>query len=45
VPAYEVYHRAFEIGQVGSAAAVGIGLTVLIFLLTVVVSRLVEGNE
>jgi raffinose/stachyose/melibiose transport system permease protein len=45
VPAYEVYHRAFEIGQVGSAAAVGIGLTVLIFALTVVVSRLVEGNE
>jgi raffinose/stachyose/melibiose transport system permease protein len=45
VPAYEVYHRAFEIGQVGSAAAVGIGLTVLIFALTVVVSRLVEGHE
>jgi raffinose/stachyose/melibiose transport system permease protein len=44
VPAYEVYHRAFEIGQVGSAAAVGIGLTVLIFALTVVVSRLVEGD-
>ena len=45
VPAYEVYHRAFEIGQVGSAAAVGIGLTVLIFVLTVVVSRLVEGRQ
>jgi raffinose/stachyose/melibiose transport system permease protein len=45
VPAYEVYHRAFEIGQVGSAAAVGIGLTVLIFVLTVVVSRLVEGTQ
>jgi raffinose/stachyose/melibiose transport system permease protein len=45
VPAYEVYHRAFEIGQVGSAAAVGIGLTVLIFALTVVVSRLVEGDQ
>jgi raffinose/stachyose/melibiose transport system permease protein len=45
VPAYEVYHRAFETGQVGSAAAVGIGLTALIFVLTVVVSRLVEGDE
>jgi raffinose/stachyose/melibiose transport system permease protein len=45
VPAYEVYHRAFEIGQVGSAAAVGIALTLLIFLITVVVSRLVEGDE
>jgi raffinose/stachyose/melibiose transport system permease protein len=45
VPAYEVYHRAFETGQVGSAAAVGVALTVLIFVLTVTVSRLVEGRR
>ncbi|MCD9589778.1 carbohydrate ABC transporter permease [Streptomyces sp. 8ZJF_21] len=45
VPAYEVYHRAFETNQVGSAAAVGVGLTVLIFVLTVTVSRLVEGRR
>ena len=45
VPAYEVYHRAFETGQVGSAAAVGVALTVLIFALTVTVSRLVEGRR
>ncbi|HCA88051.1 MAG TPA: sugar ABC transporter permease [Streptomyces sp.] len=45
VPAYQVYHRAFEINQVGSAAAVGVGLAVLIFLLTVVVSRFVEGRN
>ncbi|NUR06320.1 MAG: sugar ABC transporter permease [Nocardioidaceae bacterium] len=45
VPAYEVYHRAFETNQVGSAAAVGIALTALIFVLTVTVSRLVEGRE
>lgn len=45
VPAYEVYHRAFEISDVGSAAAMGVGLTVLIFVLTVVVSRLVEGRH
>lgn len=44
VPAYEVYHRAFETNMVGSAAAVGIALTVLIFALTVIVSRLVEGR-
>jgi len=44
VPAYEVYHRAFETNMVGSAAAVGIALTALIFALTVVVSRLVEGR-
>jgi len=45
VPAYEVYHRAFETSQVGSGAAVGIALTGLIFVLTVTVSRLVEGRE
>ncbi|MFW6694327.1 carbohydrate ABC transporter permease [Streptomyces sp. MAR4 CNX-425] len=45
VPAYEVYHRAFELNQVGSAAAVGVALTVLIFTLTVTVSRLVEGRR
>ena len=45
VPAFEVYHRAFETNAVGSAAAVGIALTVLIFALTVVVSRLLEGRR
>ncbi|MFE2181291.1 carbohydrate ABC transporter permease [Streptomyces sp. NPDC059455] len=45
VPAYEVYRRAFETNQVGSAAAVGVALTVLIFVLTVTVSRLVEGRR
>ncbi|WP_306323903.1 MULTISPECIES: carbohydrate ABC transporter permease [unclassified Streptomyces] len=45
VPAYEVYHRAFELNQVGSAAAIGVALTVLIFALTVTVSRLVEGRR
>lgn len=44
VPAYEVYHRAFETGEVGSAAAMGVGLTALIFALSVVVARLVEGR-
>lgn len=44
VPAYEVYHRAFETGQVGSAAAIGVALTVLIFVLTAGVSRLVQGR-
>ncbi|MFE2678062.1 carbohydrate ABC transporter permease [Streptomyces hygroscopicus] len=45
VPAYEVYHRAFETNQVGSAAAVGVALTALIFVLTVTVSRLVQGRR
>lgn len=45
VPAYEVYHRAFETGQVGSAAAIGVVLTILIFLITLVVNRLIEGRD
>lgn len=45
VPAYEVYHRAFEIGDVGGAAAIGIALAVLIFVLTVTASRLIEGRQ
>jgi raffinose/stachyose/melibiose transport system permease protein len=42
VPSYEVYHRAFELGQVGSAAAVGVTLTVIIFVVTLGVNRIAE---
>ena len=42
VPSYEVFRRAFEQGQVGSAAAVGITLTILIFLINLVVNRIGE---
>jgi raffinose/stachyose/melibiose transport system permease protein len=42
VPALEVYIRAFQVGDVGSAAAVGTTLAVIIFALVVVVQRLVE---
>ncbi|MFF9555969.1 carbohydrate ABC transporter permease [Streptomyces albus] len=45
VPAYEVYRRAFETGEVGSASAMGITLTAVIFALTLVVTRLVEGRS
>jgi raffinose/stachyose/melibiose transport system permease protein len=41
-PSYEVYHRAFELGQVGSAAAVGVCLTALIFLITLGINRIAE---
>lgn len=44
VPSYEVYRRAFELGEVGSAAAVGVTLTVLIFAITAVVNRIGERN-
>jgi raffinose/stachyose/melibiose transport system permease protein len=42
VPSYEVYRRAFEIGQVGSAAAVAITLTAMIFVLTFGITRIAE---
>lgn len=45
VPAYEVYRRAFQIGEVGSAAAVAVTLTALIFLLTVGITRVAERDD
>ena len=40
VPSYEVYHRAFELGRVGSAAAIGVSLTVVIFAISFVITRI-----
>lgn len=45
VPAFEVYHRAFETNQVGAACAIGVTLAVLIFLITVVITRVAEAGE
>ena len=42
VPAFEVYARAFETGQVGSAAAVGVSLTAVIFAITFLINRTAE---
>lgn len=42
VPSYEVYNRAFNLKMVGSASAVAIVLTVLVFLINVAVSRIGE---
>jgi raffinose/stachyose/melibiose transport system permease protein len=42
VPSYEVYHRAFELGRVGSAAAVGVTLTILILLISLVINRIAD---
>jgi raffinose/stachyose/melibiose transport system permease protein len=42
VPAYQVFKRAFETGQVGSAAAIGITLTAIIFAISVGINRLGE---
>jgi raffinose/stachyose/melibiose transport system permease protein len=42
VPAFQVYSRAFESGQVGSAAAVGLCLTAVIFVITLGINRVAE---
>jgi raffinose/stachyose/melibiose transport system permease protein len=42
VPSYEVYHRAFGLGQVGSAAAIGVTLTVMIFAISFVINRFAD---
>ena len=42
VPSYEVYRRAFMTGEVGSAAAIAIVLTALIFGINLLVNRIGE---
>jgi raffinose/stachyose/melibiose transport system permease protein len=39
VPSWQVYRRAFFYGEIGSAAALGITLAVIIFLIVIVLSR------
>jgi raffinose/stachyose/melibiose transport system permease protein len=45
VPALEVYERAFLTGQVGAAAALGITLAAVIFVLSFLTIRLGEGKN
>lgn len=45
VPAYEVYNRTFNTGEVGLGCAVGITLVVLAFAVTATIRRLVEGKD
>ncbi|MDQ3578270.1 MAG: sugar ABC transporter permease [Actinomycetota bacterium] len=42
VPSFEVYNRAFRLGEVGSAAAIGVTLTIIIFAIIFVVTRIGE---
>ncbi|TDD00018.1 sugar ABC transporter permease [Nonomuraea deserti] len=42
VPSYEVYHRAFGLSQVGSAAAIGVTLTVVIFAISFGINRFAD---
>lgn len=45
VPSYEVYNRAFQLRDVGSASAVAIVLTVLVFAINVLVTRIGERSR
>ena len=40
VPAFQVYNRAFQLGQIGSAAAIGIALSLVIFVITFLITRI-----
>ncbi len=40
VPSYEVYHRAFDLGQVGAACALAITLTAVIFGFSWLITRI-----
>lgn len=42
VPAFEVYQRAFHGGDVGSAAAIGVTLAAVIFVLAFAINRIAE---
>ncbi|WP_242907357.1 carbohydrate ABC transporter permease [Actinomadura terrae] len=45
VPAYEVYNRTFNTGEVGLGCAIGVTLAVLAFAVTAGIGRLVEGKD
>ena len=42
VPAFQVYNRAFQLGQIGSAAAIGFTLACVIFVITFAITRIAE---
>jgi raffinose/stachyose/melibiose transport system permease protein len=43
VPSYQVFRNAFEIGRVGTATALAVVLTAIVFVVTVAINRI--GNE
>jgi len=45
VPSWEVYRRAFQFGDFGAAAAVGMTLAAIIFVVVVVLTRALEPRE
>ncbi len=45
VPAFEVYNRAFLTGEVGSAAAIGITLMLIVFAVSYGITKVLEPRE
>jgi len=45
VPAWEVYNRAFQIGQIGMAAAIGFTLACVIFVLSFAITRIGDRGD
>jgi raffinose/stachyose/melibiose transport system permease protein len=45
VPSFEVYNRAFQQGRVGSAAAVAVVLTLIIFVISVGITRVADRDS
>jgi raffinose/stachyose/melibiose transport system permease protein len=41
VPAYEVYNRTFNTGEVGLACAIGITIAIIVFVITAGINRVV----
>jgi raffinose/stachyose/melibiose transport system permease protein len=45
VPSFEVYNRAFQQGKVGSAAAIAVVLTLVIFAISFAITRIAERDD
>ena len=45
VPAFQVYNRAFLVGQIGSAAAIGFTLACVIFVFAFAITRIAERGQ
>ena len=45
VPSFQVYNRAFQIGQIGSAAAVGFTLACVIFVFAFAITRIADRGQ
>src|SRR5262245_4538653 len=45
VPSFQVYNRAFQLGQIGSAAAIGVTLACIIFVFAFAITRIADRGQ